>query len=75
VVSKNLDSAGGDLSYNEDGDLILISYANGIDKTLAYTAGGDLDSLTLSGDTPEGIMLTKTFTYNAGGDLIAFVYS
>jgi hypothetical protein len=75
VVSKNLDSADGDLSYNEDGDLILISYANGIDKTLAYTAGGDLDSLTLSGDTPEGIMLTKTFTYNAGGDLIAFVYS
>lgn len=75
VVSKNLDSANGTLSYNGDGDLTLIEYANGIDKTLAYTAGGDLASLTLSGATPEGIMLTKTFTYNAGGDLIAFAYS
>lgn len=75
TVSKNLASAGGTLAYDANGDLVTITYDNGILKTLAYDANGDLISLTLSGDTPEGIDLVKTFSYDANGDLVNFVYS
>lgn len=75
TVSKNLASAGGTLAYDANGDLITITYDNGILKTLAYDANGDLISLTLSGSTPEGIDLVKTFSYDANGDLVTFVYS
>lgn len=74
TVSKNLASAGGTLAY-ADGDLVTITYDNGILKTLAYDANGDLISLTLSGSTPEGIDLVKTFSYDANGDLVTFTYS
>jgi len=63
------------LAYDANGDLITITYLNGIIKTLAYDANGDLISLTLSGSTPEGIDLVKTFSYDANGDLVTFVYS
>lgn len=75
TVSKNLASAGGTLAYDANGDLVTITYDNGILKTLAYDANGDLISLTLSGSTPEGIDLVKTFSYDANGDLVTFVYS
>jgi YD repeat-containing protein len=75
TVSKNLASSGGTLAYDANGDLITITYLNGIIKTLAYDANGDLISLTLSGSTPEGIDLVKTFSYDANGDLVTFVYS
>lgn len=75
TVSKNLASSDGTLAYDANGDLVTITYANGIIKTLAYDANGDLISLTLSGSTPEGIDLVKTFSYDGAGDLINFVYS
>lgn len=75
TVSKNLASSDGILAYDANGDLVTITYANGIIKTLAYNANGDLISLTLSGITPEGIDLVKTFSYDANGDLITFTYS
>jgi YD repeat-containing protein len=74
-VNKNLAASGGVLAYNAGGDLITITYDNGIIKTLAYNAGGDLISVTLSGSTPEGIDLVKTFSYNGAGDLVEFTYS
>lgn len=75
TVSKNLASSGGTLAYDANGDLVTITYDNGILKTLAYDGNGDLISLTLSGSTPEGIDLVKTFSYDANGDLVTFVYS
>lgn len=75
VVSKNLDSIDGVLAYDANDDLITITYANGLLKTLAYDANGDLTSVTLSGTTPEGIMLVKTFSYDANGNLTTFTYS
>lgn len=75
TVNKNLAASGGVLAYNAGGDLITITYDNGIIKTLAYNAGGDLISVTLSGSTPAGIDLVKTFSYNGAGDLVTFTYS
>jgi YD repeat-containing protein len=75
TVNKNLAASGGVLAYNAGGDLITITYDNGIIKTLAYNAGGDLISVTLSGSTPEGIDLVKTFSYDGAGDLVTFTYS
>lgn len=75
TVNKNLASSNGTLVYNVDGDLETITYDNGVVKTLAYDAGGDLISVTLSGNTPEGIALVKNFGYNISGDLISFTYS
>lgn len=75
TVSKNLASSGGTLAYDANGDLVTITYDNGILKTLAYDGNGDLISLTLSGSTPESIDLVKTFSYDANGDLVTFVYS
>jgi YD repeat-containing protein len=75
TVNKNLAASGGVLAYNAGGDLITITYDNGIIKTLAYNAGGDLISVTLSGSTPEGIDLVKEFSYNGAGDLVEFTYS
>lgn len=73
TVNKNLASSDGVLGYTGS-DLTTITYANGILKTLSYDAGGDLISVTLSGATPEGIMLVKTFSYTSG-DLTSFTYS
>jgi hypothetical protein len=73
TVNKNLASSNGVLGYTGS-DLTTITYANGILKTLAYDAGGDLLSVTLSGATPEGIKLIKTFSYTSG-ELSSFVYT
>lgn len=73
TVSKNLASSNGVLGYTGS-DLTTITYANGVLKTLAYDAVGDLLSVTLSGATPEGIQLVKTFSYTSG-ELSSFTYS
>lgn len=72
TVAKNLRSADVVLAY-EAGELTTLTYADGIVKTLNYTAG-DLTSVVLSGATPAGIDLTKTLTYTAG-ELTAVAYS
>ena len=75
TVSKNLKASDYELTYNEAGDLTVITYANGIIKTLGYLGSGDLGTITLSGATPGGIDLVKTLTYNESGDLESVAYS
>jgi hypothetical protein len=75
TVSKNLKASDYELTYNEAGDLTVITYANGIIKTLGYLESGDLGTITLSGATPGGIDLVKTLTYNGSGDLESVSYS
>jgi hypothetical protein len=72
TVNKNLSASDAVLAYS-GGDLVSVTYANGIVKTLAYT-DGDLTSVTLSGSTPAGIDLVKTFAYT-DGDLTGVTYS
>jgi hypothetical protein len=61
TVSKNLDSANALYQYT-DGELTSITYANGVIKTFSYSQG-NLSSVTLSGNTPQGITLVKSFAY------------
>jgi hypothetical protein len=75
VVSKNLKASDYELTYNGAGDLTVITYANGIIKTLGYLGSGDLGTITLSGATPGGIAITKSLTYNGSGDLESVSYS
>ena len=75
TVSKNLKASDYALTYNGAGDLTVITYANGIIKTLGYLGSGDLGTITLSGATPGGIDLVKTLTYNGSGDLESVSYS
>jgi len=75
VVSKNLKASDYELTYNGAGDLTVITYANGIIKTLGYLESGDLGTITLSGNTPGGIALQKSLTYNEAGDLESVSYS
>jgi YD repeat-containing protein len=75
TVSKNLKASDYELTYNGAGDLTVITYANGIIKTLGYLGSGDLGTITLSGATPGGIDLVKTLTYNVSGDLESVAYS
>lgn len=72
TVSKNLLALDATLTYS-GGQLVLITYAGGISKTLAYGVDG-LASVTLAGAVPGGIDLTKTFAYS-GGDLVGWTYS
>jgi hypothetical protein len=55
--------------------LTVITYANGIIKTLGYLGSGDLGTITLSGATPSGITLVKSLEYSESGDLIAVTYA
>jgi hypothetical protein len=75
TVSRNLKASDYELTYNGAGDLTVITYANGIIKTLGYLGSGDLGTITLSGATPGGIDLVKTLTYNGSGDLESVSYS
>lgn len=65
TVNKNLDAKNASFTYDGSGNLISITYANGIVKTLNYTAG-TLTSIVLSGSIPAGILTTKTLTYVLG---------
>lgn len=65
TVSKNLASVDFTLAYNGSGQLSVLTYANGIVKTLGYNGGGDLVTVVLSGTTPAGIELTKTLGYTS----------
>ncbi|CAB4125160.1 hypothetical protein UFOVP53_71 [uncultured Caudovirales phage] len=76
TVSKNLKSYPYSLNYTS-GVLNSIVYtidgSHSITKTFNYTLG-TLTSLTLSGDTPTGIFLTKSLTYT-GSNLTSVTYS
>lgn len=72
TVSKNLKAIAATFTYGVDG-LEVVTYANGIVKTLAYSPSG-LASVTLSGSTPSGISLVKTFNYS-GENLTGFSYT
>lgn len=74
TVSKNLKSWNASFAYT-GGDLTEITYTDGINtvvKTLTYD-NYDLASISLSGDTPSGIQLTKSFAYT-NGDLTQITY-
>ena len=75
TVSKNLKASDYELTYNGAGDLTVITYANGIIKTLGYLESGDLGTITISGATPSGIDLVKSLAYNDAGDLVSVSYS
>jgi len=74
TVSKNLKSSNATFTYDGSGNLITITYANGIVKTLNYTAG-ILTSIVLSGSIPSGILTTKTLTYDGSGNLTNTAYT
>lgn len=76
TVSKNLKSYPYTITYGIDGiDEITYDLGGGqtIVKTFNYTLGV-LTSIVLSGDTPDGILLTKELSYT-GDDLTAVTYS
>jgi hypothetical protein len=72
TVSKNLSAKDFFISYDLAGNLLSLTYDNGIVKTLGYTSG-KLTSITLSGSTPSGIELTKKLTYT-GDELTGVNY-
>lgn len=75
TTSKNLRSWDYDLNYT-NGVLTSIVYDDGVNvitKTLGYS-GGALSTITLSGDTPNGIDLIKTLSYT-DGQLTGITYS
>jgi YD repeat-containing protein len=74
TVSKNLDAKDATFTYDGSGNLTSITYANGIVKTLSYTAGA-LTSLVLSGAIPANILTTKTLTYDGSGNLTNTAYT
>jgi YD repeat-containing protein len=74
TVSKNLDAKNATFTYDMSGNLITITYANGIVKTLNYTLG-ILTSIVLSGSIPSGILTTKTLTYDMSGNLTNTAYT
>ena len=68
TVSKNISAWDSEIAYDEDENLASITYTSSdsqIVKTFNY-ALGLLESIVLSGDTPDGISLTKTITYQGG---------
>jgi YD repeat-containing protein len=74
TVSKNLDAKNATFTYDGSGNLVTITYANGIVKTLNYTAG-ILTSIVLSGSIPSSILTTKTLTYDGSGNLTNTAYT
>jgi YD repeat-containing protein len=74
TFSKNLDAKNATFTYDGLGNLITITYANGIVKTLNYTLG-ILTSIVLSGSIPSGILTTKTLTYDGSGNLTNTAYT
>jgi YD repeat-containing protein len=74
TVSKNLKASNATFTYDGSGNLITITYANGIVKTLNYTLG-ILTSIVLSGSIPSGILTTKTLTYDGSGNLTNTAYT
>lgn len=75
TVSKNLSAYPATLTYTGD-ELTSIAYNTGsgtITKTFGYS-GGQLTTITLSGDTPAGIDLVKTLVYSLG-KLVGATYS
>lgn len=64
--NRNLSSSNGTDTYDGNGRLTTITYANGVVKTFNYGLDGRLEAITLSGSIPGGINTTKTLTYENG---------
>lgn len=73
TVSKNLDASSAVATELPSGLLDNITYANGIVKTFSWDSGDRLQSVTLSGNVPLGIPLTKNFVWTSSG--FTFNYS
>jgi hypothetical protein len=71
TINQNLSAT--DASFTYTGDKITSVTYGDIIKTIAYS-GDTLVSITLSGNTPDGIDLVKTFTYD-GSTVTGYVYS
>ena len=72
TVAKNLVGSNAVPGYS-GGELVTLTYANGIVKTFGYS-GGRLVTVTLSGALPGGIQTVKTLTYT-GDDVTGISYS
>lgn len=74
-VSKNLSANDASFVYTGDQLTSIVYTTSGgtITKTLSYS-GSQLNTITLSGDTPIGIDLIKTLSYT-GGSLTSIAYS
>jgi hypothetical protein len=75
TIAENLRAADEVRAFNEDGDLISVTYSDGIVKTLEYNGNGDQFRITLSGSTPAGIKLVKTRTFDANGNITEVKYT
>ena len=67
TVNRNLDAVDASTSVDDAGVIQSVSYASGVTKTFTYEPAGRVASITLAGNTPNGIDLVKTFTYNPDG--------
>lgn len=72
TISRNLDPRDATFGYDAEGRLITVNYGD-ITKTLAYT-GDQLTTVTLSGNVPTGMNLTKTLAYDVDGRLTGYSY-
>ena len=75
TIAENLRAADEVRAFNEEGDLISVTYSDGIVKTLEYNDNGDQFRITLSGSTPAGIKLVKTRTFDANGNITEVKYT
>lgn len=77
TINRNLKAYPATFNYGAPGELDSITYDMGdgksINKQFGY-AQGVLTTITLSGDVPAGVSLTKHLTYQSGR-LIAITYS
>jgi hypothetical protein len=71
TINQNLSATNAVFNYTGD-KITSIDYGD-ITKTIAYS-GDTLVSITLSGNTPDGIDLIKTFTYS-GDTVTGYTYS
>ena len=72
TISRNLDPRNAAFIYDTEGRLTTVDYGD-IQKTLAYS-DGRLTSVSLSGNVPAGINLTKTLAYDGTGRLTGYSY-
>lgn len=77
TISRNLKAYPATLSYS-GGQVTSVTYDLGgglsIVKTLTYS-GSDVSGITLSGDTPGGVSLTKSLIQDGSGNVTGWDYS
>jgi len=77
TINRNLKSYPATFNYSVPGELDSITYDLGDGKSINKQFGfaqGVLATITLSGDVPAGVSLTKHLTYQSGR-LVAITYS